>query len=147
MPGTWAQAKTWVSSFPRFRGRTVAGAGGITVGAALAGGRGYGWSGVPEAATVEQRLDAVEENVRRVRDDLSAHQKESDDRARAHDDEMKRALADREAADNAIHEKIKEIGTGGLKLNSAGLWWLFFGTVCSTFPGEFASLCVASGTS
>ena len=35
-----------------------------------------------------------------------------------------------------IHEKIQETETVGLKLNAAGVWWLFSGTVCSTFPEE-----------
>ena len=75
-----------------------------------------------------------------MRDDLSAHQKENDDRARAHDDEMKRERTEREAADAAIHEKIKETETGGLHLNWSGVWWLFSGTVCSTFPQELAGV-------
>ena len=102
--------------------------------------RAHVWSGVPEGATVEQRLEAVEKNVRRVRDDLSAHQKEADDRVRAQDEVMKRERAEREAADKEIHEKIKETETGGLKLNAAGVWWLLSGTVCSTFPEEIAHM-------
>jgi hypothetical protein len=53
---------------------------------------------------------------------------------------MKRERSAREAADIVIHEKIKETETGGLKLNAAGVWWLFSGTLCSTFPGEIAGL-------
>jgi hypothetical protein len=143
MPGTWAQAKAWLSSFPSYRGRTVVGGGAITSVASIGGGRLHVWSKVQEGATLEQRLEAVEENVTRIRDDLSAQQKESDDRSRAHDQALRRERADREAADNAIQAKIEEIETDGLRLNSAGLWWLFSGTVCSTFPGELASIGVA----
>ena len=116
----------------------AAGSGTITITGGSA--RASIWSGVPEGAAIEQRVEAIEKNVQRVRDDLSAHQGESDKRARAHDKELKRERAEREAADKAINEKIKETETGGLKLNAAGIWWLFFGTVCSTFPGELACL-------
>lgn len=75
-----------------------------------------------------------------MRRDLSAFQTASDHRARAHAEEMKRERSEREAADNAIHEKIKETETGGLHLNAAGVWWLLSGTICSTFPGELADI-------
>lgn len=140
VPGSWAQTKAWMSSFPRFGGRVILAAGSATVSLSGMSARAYVWSGVPEGATVEQRLEAVEKNVRRVRDDLSAHQKEADDRARAKDEEMKRERAEREAADHEIHEKIKETETGGLRLNAAGVWWLLSGTVCSTFPEEIARI-------
>ena len=32
--------------------------------------------GVPEGAAIEQRVEAIEKNVQRVRDDISAHQKD-----------------------------------------------------------------------
>lgn len=136
VPGSWAQTKAWWASFPRLRGRTITASVGIVLGSATMSARAHVWSGVPDGAAVEQRVEALENNVRRVREDLSAHQKEADDRARAHDEEMKRERAEREAADQAIHEKIKETETGGLKLNAAGVWWLASGTVCSTFPQE-----------
>ena len=140
VPGSWAQTKAWMSSFPRVRGRVILAAGSATVSLSGMSARAHVWSGVPEGATVEQRLEAVEKNVRRVRDDLSAHQKEADDRARAQNEEMKRERAEREAADEEIQKKIKETETGGLKLNAAGVWWLFSGTVCSTFPEEIARM-------
>ena len=134
VPGSWAQTKAWMSSFPRFRGRVILAAGSATVSLSGTSARAHVWSGVPEGATVEQRLEAVEKNVRRVRDDLSAHQKEADDRGRAQNQEMKRERAEREAADEDIEKKIRETETGGLKLNAAGVGWLLSGTVCSTFP-------------
>ena len=140
VPGSWAQTKAWLASFPRLRGHLVMAAGSGTITITGGSARASIWSGVPEGATIEQRVEAIEKNVQRVRDDLSAHQKESDERARAHDEELKRERAEREAADKAINEKIKETETGGLKLNAAGIWWLFFGTVCSTFAGELACL-------
>jgi hypothetical protein len=138
VPSSWAETKAWLAGFPRFRGRTVVAVGAAAIGVSVGSARAYVWSGVPDGATVEQRVDAIEKNVRRVREDLSAHQREADDRARAHDKEMKRERSEREVADRAIHEKIKESETGGLKLNAAGVWWLFSGTLCSTFPGEIA---------
>jgi septal ring factor EnvC (AmiA/AmiB activator) len=110
------------------------------LGSATLSARAHVWSSVPNDATVEQRLAALEKNVRRVRDDLSGHEKEADDRARSHVEDLKRERSEREAADRAIHEKIKEAETGGLKLNAAGVWWLVSGTICSTFPGELSRL-------
>jgi hypothetical protein len=131
-----------MASFPQIRGRVVVAAGSATVTLAGMSARAHVWSGVPDGASVEQRLEAVEKNVRRVHDDLSAHQKEFDDRARADANEMKRERTEREAADLAIHEKIKETETGGLHLNWSGVWWLFSGTVCSTFPQELADVVI-----
>lgn len=141
VPGSWVQVKAWWSSYPRLRGRGVH----VSVVAAevrLDGmsARAYVWSGVPEDATLEERIGAAEKNLERVREDLSAHQQEADQRDRAQKDEMKRERAEREAADQAIHDEIKKTETGGLHLNAAGVWWLISGTVCSTFPEEIADL-------
>lgn len=100
--------------------------------------RAIAWSGVPNEATVQQRLEAVEKNVRAVREDVSAFQNEIDDWKRTQDEDMKRERTDRAAADDAIHRKMKETETGSLELNASGLWLVFFGTIYSTFPVELA---------
>ena len=112
----------------------------LTAGVSAVAGRAYGWHGAGEKASLAKRVEVIEKNLENVRTELSAFQKDSDDRSRTHADEIKRERAEREAADQAIHDKIKETETGGLKLNAAGVWWLFSGTVCSTFPRELADL-------
>jgi len=107
-----------------------------TIGVSIVAGRGYGWHGAGENPTIEKRLEAAEKNLENMRRDLSTFQTDSDGRFRANAEEMKRERTEREAADQAIHAKIKETETGGLKLNAAGVWWLASGTVCSTFPQE-----------
>ena len=75
-----------------------------------------------------------------MRDDLSAASEGDRRPGCTHDEELERERAEREAGDQAIHEKMVETETGGLKLNAAGVWWLFSGTVCSTFPQELAGV-------
>lgn len=138
VPTWWAETKSLVARFPGRRRLTLHASSGTILASMTLSARANVWSGVPDDASVEQRLEALEKNVRRVRDDLSAHQNESDTRARTHDEAMNRERAEREAADAAIHEKIKETETGGLHLSWSGAFWLFSGTVCSTFPGELS---------
>lgn len=139
VPGTWAETKAWWSSRPRLRGRAFtasASAGGYAIVGASA--EVTVWSGTPDGATIEQRVDAIERNLVRVRDDLSLYRRKAKEQARTHEEELKRERAERQATDQAIHDKIKDTETGGLKLNAAGAWWLLSGTVCSTFPQELA---------
>jgi hypothetical protein len=137
-PTFWAQTRRLFADFPLGRRPTavvsIATAGGI----AMVGARARGWFGVQEDASFEQRIAAIEMNLTNLGKELSATQRENDDRARAHSEEIKRERSEREAEDRAIHEKIKESETSGLHLNWSGVWWLFFGTACSTFPGELA---------
>lgn len=138
VPGWRDQVKAWTASFPRLRERVISASITLSGSADIASGRAYGWHGTAPGATLDERVAAIEKNLRNVRDEFSAHQKEADDRARAHDDEMKRERAERKAADKEIQDKIKETETGGLHLNWSGVWWLLSGTICSTFPEGLA---------
>lgn len=140
VPGFFRQSKALLADFPRFRRHVTISAGSGTITLSGATGRAYGWHGVAEGAPIEQRVVAMEANLKNVSDDLHAHKEQSDDRDRANKDEMKRERAEREASDDAIHDKIKEAETGGLHLNWSGVWWLFSGTLCSTFPEELAHM-------
>jgi hypothetical protein len=145
VPSTWEQAKTWVASFPSWRGKVVQ-ISGVAVGATAGGSaRGYAWHGPGPDPSLEQRLDALEKNLRGVRKDLSAHQVETDKQAREQAEAMKREREEREAAAREIHEKIRATQTDGLTLIKAGVWWLLFGTICATFPQEIADAATRIG--
>jgi septal ring factor EnvC (AmiA/AmiB activator) len=101
---------------------------------------------LPDDVDLEQRVALTERNVTRMREDLNAYQKKAEDQLREHKEEMKRDRDERETADNAIHEKIKEAETGGLHLDWSGVWWLLSGTICSTFPKERAAAAVWTRT-
>src|SRR5690606_35151035 len=89
--------------------------------------RAYASSEAPESASLEQRIEVLEKNLSTVRDDLSALKEETDRRDRAHTEDLKRERTEREAGDLSLHEKIKDVETGALHLDVAGVWLLLSG--------------------
>lgn len=137
-PSFVAQAKTWLRQFPLRKRRIVMAAGGTTLSAATATGRGYTTSSAGPNPSVGSRLDALEKNVSGIHDRISQTQKEMDDGFRKSADSLKHEAQTRESEDAAIRAKLEATGTGGVHISAIGALWLFVGVVLSTASPEIA---------
>jgi hypothetical protein len=102
--------------------------------------RGQSWNSVGPDASLEQRLEAVETNLKRTRDDLSRSQQEADENFRKHDAALEQEKDARAVADREIREKLQTAETGGLHVSAMGALWLLAGVIMATIPGELARL-------
>jgi hypothetical protein len=77
-PTFWMQAREWFRRRPKYGGRVIA-AGGSVAAAATVSARATVWSHAGADATLEKRVETLEKNLRRVRDDLSSFEKKTED--------------------------------------------------------------------
>ncbi len=136
-PTFWMQAREWFRRRPRYRGR-VTGIAGSSLSVSTASGRLSVWSDVGPAATLEQRISALEKNLIGVRDDLTRFQNKTENDIRKQDEAIKKEQQARENADQEIREKLKATETGGLHISAMGALWLLVGVTMGTIPAELA---------
>ena len=96
-------------------------------------------------ATVEERLDALEEKYEQLNQQLAEARRELKSEARRLDEAVNDERRARDEADAAIQEQLESFSVGGLHLESMGLVWLLVGITLTTLPGEIASLLAAFG--
>jgi hypothetical protein len=139
-PTFFLRARRWLSDFPPYGGRIVSVSAQATLGVAIARARGSVWSTAGADATVEQRLNALEKNLRSVRDDLSQCQKEIDENLLRHENAINKERESRATADGKIRNLLTTAETSGLYISAMGAFLLFLGVIMSTIPPELASL-------
>lgn len=139
-PGLGFLLRSWWDRRPRFRARVVAGSASISLGAALASGRGYTWREAPKNASVEERLGALEANVKDVSDRVNAALRELDEEVRSRADALKSERSQRERAIADLQTKMESVETGGLSLSAIGLVWLAVGLTMTTVPAELIAM-------
>jgi hypothetical protein len=138
-PSLIARVRAWVSRRPPLlssQGTTV------NLGAAAAGGSsrlsGTLTTRAPRT-TLDERVAGLEEDVRKLRDELSKTtldiRTEADRRARDIE-ETRRASA---TAVGALSSQIEDLSVGGLNFEAVGVVWVMVGTFVSTFPDLVAS--------
>jgi hypothetical protein len=106
----------------------------------MASGRGYGWHGVPANATVEDRLRALEANVKDASDRANMALQELDQEVRARTEAVKTERFERERAIAEVQRLMEAVETGGLSLSAIGIVWIAVGLTMSTIPVELLSL-------
>ncbi len=97
-------------------------------------GRASVWSGVGSDATLEQRIEALEKNLVRVRDDLSRLQNKTEEDIRHQKQALTQEQQERERADKEIRDKLRATETGGLHISAMGALWLLAGVIMGTIP-------------
>ena len=127
-----------LSRFPFFCNRVVTITSDIKLPAMTGTGRGHASvSGGPEA-TIEARVQALEENLQIVHDRVSKTQNEMDQGFRKYSEALKQEEQVREKEDQNIRAKLEATETGGLHISAMGALWLFVGVIMSTVPVELA---------
>lgn len=137
-PTLMAQFRAWLHRFPVYGGRVVSASANITVPGASLHARGYVSTAARSNVSVEERIDALEKNVKLITERIDETQSEMDQRFRSHADLLKQEEHARAREDQAIGEKLEATETGGLQISAMGALWLFVGVTLSTAAPEIA---------
>jgi hypothetical protein len=130
----------WLARRPRLgaKPRTThfSGTGGFSFGG---GGKVSSWIDVPPEASTEDRLAALEANVKSLKTEQAETAKELQEETRKLIEAVESERRMRESAVIDIRRQLGILGVGGLQLEWAGVFWLIFGVVLATLPNEIAS--------
>ena len=137
-PSVFAAWRKRLNRFPPFGGRVVTGSIQITLPAGTVSARGYSSVVAGANATIDERVQALEENLKLVNDRVSQTQNEMDQEFRRQCDALKQEQQVRSDEDQHIHAKMESIETGGLHISAMGALWLFIGVIMSSIPSELA---------
>ena len=137
-PSVFAAWRKRLNRFPPFGGRVVTGSGHATLSALTASARGCSSVVAGANPTVDERVQALEENLKLVNDWVSQTQNEMDQEFRKQCDALKQEQQVRSDEDQHIRAKMESTETGGLHISAMGALWLFIGVIMSTIPSELA---------
>lgn len=135
----------WAKRFPRYRRNVTLHA--HSASTIAMGGRANVdiWRNTKPGDPIEKRVDALEINLLRVKEELRETQKETNNRFSEQEKSLKDEAKSRSESDRQIEEKLEASETGGLHISATGLFWLLSGLPLTVFPNEIAAL--AMGTS
>jgi hypothetical protein len=135
------RALTWLRKLPRLLGRTqVIEAVGIASGAATFSGRLDARVVPKDPASLESRVYALEENLRRVDDRVTAEERRIDAELRRVSELVSNERDARERAVAALDRRLADYSAGDLDWEIAGTIWLVIGQAMGSFPAEIASV-------
>jgi len=135
------RALTWLRKLPPLLGRTqVIEVVGIASGTATFSGR-LDVRVVPKVpASLESRVDALEENLRRVDDRVTAEERRVDAELKRVSELVSSERDAREHAVTALARRLADYSAGDLDWEIAGTVWLVIGQAMGSFPAEIASV-------
>ena len=98
------------------------------------------WQGVPPNASIEDRLAALEKNLRTLRAEHASTERQVEEEARKQADAVISERRARELSTNEIKKQIETLGAGGLHLEALGLVCLILGVILATTSTEIADV-------
>ena len=128
--------RAWWARRPKLRQQVVAGAAAFAAGRASVSGTGYASHGTPLNPTLEDRVVALEANVRVANERVGQVQRELHKEVVARDEAFSSERRTREKEDTKIKQKLESVETGGLYVSMMGVVWLAVGLTFSTIPNE-----------
>jgi len=137
-PSIFAVWHQRLSRFPSFGKRVVTGTAHITLPGMTGTGRSHPSVSAGPEATIEARVQALEENLQIVHDRVRQTQNEMDQGFRKYSEALKQEEQVRDKEDQNIRAKLEATETGGLHISAMGAFWLFVGVTMSTVPVELA---------
>jgi len=137
-PSIFAVWHQRLSRFPSFGKRVVTGTAHITLPGMTGTGRPHPSVSAGPEATIEARVQALEENLQIVHDRVRQTQNEMDQGFRKYSEALKQEEQVRDKEDQNIRAKLEATETGGLHISAMGAFWLFVGVTMSTVPVELA---------
>jgi hypothetical protein len=143
-PSVWLRAREWLVRFPTFfrRPAPIVGHLGVALDGITFAGSGHVWTKAPEGATVEQRVNVLEQNVLRVDERVSVFERT----VRGDLTTLTQRIAQTEAKATAIQvdvaAKLTQLSAGSLDAEAIGVAWVVIGTAFATFPQELGDLVV-----
>jgi len=141
VPSVKEQFVKWVKRFPTVfaRRQTITGTASLS-GAGTASAKGYGIVVPVPDASIEERLDVLEEKYKHLSQQLIDARNEIKSEAQRLDKAVEQERRARSQADTEIRAQLESFSVGGLHLESMGLAWLLLGITCATLPAEMAEL-------
>ena len=137
-PRLYRRVTAWLRRLPPiFARRGIIHAAGFAVTAsATVSARGHVRVNPKDPSSVSSRVDAIEENLRRVDDRISQVETRVDQEVKS-----VRELVDSERSERArghptLDARLEEAAAGDLDLELVGVWWLIVGQVLGSFPEE-----------
>lgn len=137
-PTLLESVRRWLRALPPFQPKSVT----LTASAALglgASGEAYVSRG-SGTGSVEDRLAAIEENLKALREIVFAKAAALENKTRELKQEIQEETGQRTAEDRRIEMLMRSANTDGLWLAAVGLLWIAAGIVLATFPTELAAL-------
>jgi hypothetical protein len=135
-PDIFVNFRAWWARRPKLRQQHVA-AGALqgAAGARLSA-TGTLSNATPLSPTLEERIVALEENLRGVNERVDQVRRELHKEAVARDEAFSSERRAREKEDTEIKQKLESVETGGLYVSMMGVVWLAIGLTFSTIPNE-----------
>jgi hypothetical protein len=139
-PGPLALAAQWLRRRPRISSSVISV--GLAEGFSVSGGKARLdiWHNASSGADLEARLDVVEKNLARVRDQLHELERETEKRLERQINALEQEKQVRANDDEDIRGKLKSSAVGGLHISTVGVVYLFVGVIMSTGSTELADL-------
>lgn len=125
----------WLSRFPKYRPRGVTGEFNITLPSPTAFLIGYQWIN-PSDASLDARTTALEENLKRVNEQVYRTYSLLHQEVRNREDALKLESQTREKENQEFNQKLEMSETGGLEISAMALVWLALGLIMSTLSNE-----------
>lgn len=135
-PSVLSILRGWLSRFPPLGGRVITASANIAVMSLTGKARGFASASASLNASVEERMSALEENLRRVHDRISQIQNEMDQEFRKLAEGLSQEKSLRMRDEQEILKKLEGTATGGLHISAIGVSWLLVGVTMSTIPSE-----------
>jgi hypothetical protein len=131
--------RSWATSWPRFKPKVqhASASGSISIGSSASA---TVWHGVTSDATVEQRIEALEANLKGVEGRLCSAEGAISTNERTFTSKLQREAQERGTQVAELHRKVEAASTDGLRLAAAGAFWLTIGVVLSTASPELVAL-------
>ena len=89
--------------------------------------------------SLEERISALEEKLEIAEKSISDTQNKLKEEVRRLEEAGRSEQTERQRSDRELQRKLEDFSVGGLHLESMGLFWLIFGIVLGTIPGEIAA--------
>ena len=140
VPSVKEQALNWLKRFPKVFARREIIKGTISIEGAPGKMKAYGTVEPKPDASIEERLNALEEKYKQLNQKLIAARNEIEVEAQRLDENLEEERRTRDEADAAIREQLESFSVGGLHLESVGLIWLLVGITLGTLSGEVVDL-------
>ncbi len=133
------RAMSWLHEFAKIfaKPRTVSVQGTVSA-HAVASSHATVWRSAASGASLEDRIEAVEQNLKELSAELEHHKRVLGGRLAQLESSLPTERSERVAADRAIEKKLEEVAVGGLHLETIGLAWLSLGIVLGTVPQQSA---------
>lgn len=138
-PSFLQSLRNWAASWPRFKPKAqhVEASGALSISSSLSA---TVWHGSPPDAPLDQRVTALEANLKNVEARLRSAEWAVSNNERTFTYKLQQESQQRGVQVSELHRKIEAASTDGLRLAAAGAFWLAVGVVLSTASPELLAL-------